>query len=283
MNILGCLYQALLMLLSIQMRFPLARFSVLSLLRPPTNSFPSNLHLSKVLFIYSSTYLLVALSIDRWEAVVKPLAFTQNRSRGYYLVAGAWFLACISATPVTLSVTIKEIEGFPQCWITYDVLGWKIYMVYLTCSLLVIPALIIAVCYTHIVYTIWRKGQLVTKQKQVKRNNELGYRLQQKQQQEQQQQQQQQQLREEQDRLQQLPSLQMQQPPNGAQLTLHSTSGGAFELSSDPIRKRESQAKGWCKAGVRRAAQNKVKSKSGNTQTNRTASLIASHTNNFSD
>lgn len=116
--------------------------------------------------------MLVALSIDRWEAVVKPLAFTQNRSRGYYLVAGAWFLAFISATPVTLSVTIKEIEGFPQCWITYDLLGWKIYMVYLTSSLLVIPALIIAVCYTHIVYTIWRKGQLVAQQKQVRKCNE---------------------------------------------------------------------------------------------------------------
>lgn len=101
--------------------------------------------------------MLVALSIDRWEAVVKPLAFTQNRNRGHYLVAGAWFLAFISATPVTLSVTIKEIENFPQCWITYDILGWKIYMVYLTSSLLVIPALIITICYTHIVYTIWQK------------------------------------------------------------------------------------------------------------------------------
>lgn len=33
-------------------------------------------------------------------------------------------------------------------------------MIYLTCSLLIIPALIIAICYTHIVYTIWSKGQL---------------------------------------------------------------------------------------------------------------------------
>lgn len=84
---------------------------------------------------------------------------------------------------MTLSVTIKEIEGLPQCWISYDVLGWKIYMVYLTSSLLVIPALVIAVCYTHIVYTIWRKGKLVAQQKQVRNCSErLSHRKKQQQQ-----------------------------------------------------------------------------------------------------
>lgn len=112
------------------------------------------------MFIYSSTYLLVALSIDRWEAVVKPLAFTKNRNRGCYLAAGAWGLALVSPTPLLLKTRIHEIQGLPQCWIDYDELGWKLYMVYLTSSLLVVPALIIAVCYVHIVYTIWRKGKL---------------------------------------------------------------------------------------------------------------------------
>lgn len=121
------------------------------------------------LFIYSSTYLLVALSIDRWEAVVKPLAFTQNRSRGYYLVAGSWLLALLGAFPVTLNTIIKKEDGLPQCYIDYDLLGWKIYLIYLTTTLLIIPAFIIAVCYAHIVYTIWSKGRLVARQQKQQR------------------------------------------------------------------------------------------------------------------
>lgn len=115
--------------------------------------------------------MLVALSIDRWEAVVKPLAFTRNRSRGYYLVAGAWILAFICAMPVTLYTKIKEFGNLPQCWIELSSIGWKVYMLYLTCSLLIIPALIIAICYTHIVYTIWSKGQLNNTTKQQAKNN----------------------------------------------------------------------------------------------------------------
>lgn len=37
-------------------------------------------------------------------------------------------------------------------------------MIYVTCSVLVVPALIIAICYTHIVYTIWKKARLVEEQ-----------------------------------------------------------------------------------------------------------------------
>lgn len=105
---------------------------------------------------------------------MKPLAFTQNRSRGFYLVLGAWLLAFVGALPVTLMTGIKEVGGLPQCWIHLGQLGWKIYMVYLTCSLLVLPALIIAICYTHIVYTIWSKGQLVVRSQQQQQQRRPG-------------------------------------------------------------------------------------------------------------
>lgn len=111
-------------------------------------------------FIYSSTNLLVALSVDRWEAVVKPLAFTKNRSRGLYLVVGSWVLAAITCLPVTFFMKVAEIEGVTQCWIDMSNYVWRIYMIYLTCLLLIIPTLIIAICYIHIVYTIWSKGRL---------------------------------------------------------------------------------------------------------------------------
>lgn len=64
---------------------------------------------------------------------------------------------------MTTRTGIKKIQGLPQCWINFDIVGWQLYMIYVTCSLLVIPALLIAACYAHIVYTIWSKSQLVAR------------------------------------------------------------------------------------------------------------------------
>lgn len=108
---------------------------------------------------------------------MKPLAFTRNRSRGYYLVAGSWLLSLVCAFPVALNTDIERVGEQSQCWVNYSPLGWKIYMIYLTSTLLVIPALIIAVCYAHIVYTIWSKGRLVSRQQQqLQRQHQLGLR-----------------------------------------------------------------------------------------------------------
>lgn len=79
-------------------------------------------------------------------------------------MGGSWLLALICAAPVTYKTVIKKIEDVPQCYIDYDIKGWKLYMIYLTVSLLIVPALVIAVCYAHIVYTIWSKGRQVAKQ-----------------------------------------------------------------------------------------------------------------------
>lgn len=103
---------------------------------------------------------------------MKPLAFARNRSRGYHLVAASWILALIYALPVTFFTTIKEIDGLPQCWIDLDNFGWRIYLIYLTSLLLIIPTLIIAICYVHIVYTIWSKVRLVSEQQQQRRRQQ---------------------------------------------------------------------------------------------------------------
>lgn len=97
---------------------------------------------------------------------MRPLAFTKNPNHGFYLVLGAWILAAICAIPVTISTHVQLVDGLKQCYVNYTKTGWKIYMVYLTGSLLVVPAIIIAICYTHIVYTIWRRPRSVMQQQQ---------------------------------------------------------------------------------------------------------------------
>ena len=56
-----------------------------------------------------------------------------------------------------------------QCYIDLHNFGWRVYVVYLTSVILVVPSLLIAICYTHIVYTIWRKGRLLARQRRSRR------------------------------------------------------------------------------------------------------------------
>lgn len=53
------------------------------------------------------------------------------------------------------------LDQVSQCRYELSDIGWKVYVTFLFSSTLAIPALIIAICYVHIVYTIWHKSKLV--------------------------------------------------------------------------------------------------------------------------
>ncbi|KAK3926064.1 Cardioacceleratory peptide receptor [Frankliniella fusca] len=79
---------------------------------------------------YSSTYVLVALSIDRYDAITHPMNFS-----------GSCRL---------------------QCWIHFDKQWqWQVYMTLVSVKLFLAPALIISACYLVIVITIWSKSRLL--------------------------------------------------------------------------------------------------------------------------
>ncbi|CAG2107733.1 unnamed protein product, partial [Medioppia subpectinata] len=54
------------------------------------------------------------------------------------------------------------IGGQPQCWIELGKNEWKIYISLVAVSLFFVPAVIIALCYTIIVHTIWSKSKAMT-------------------------------------------------------------------------------------------------------------------------
>ncbi|CAG0913065.1 unnamed protein product [Notodromas monacha] len=79
---------------------------------------------------YSSNYVLVALSIDRYDAIAHPMKFH----------AGSWRM---------------------QCWIQLEPAHWQIYITLVFVALFFLPAFIIAGCYIVIVKTIWSKSKAV--------------------------------------------------------------------------------------------------------------------------
>ncbi|ESO97197.1 hypothetical protein LOTGIDRAFT_226790 [Lottia gigantea] len=107
---------------------------------------------------YGATYALVALSIDRFDAIARPLKFSGSELRSKILVGLAWGCALTFSVPMLIINEGRIVDGRPQCWIEFgqDWI-WKPYITTIAVVLFIIPAVIIAVCYIIIVVIIWRK------------------------------------------------------------------------------------------------------------------------------
>ncbi|KAK2151002.1 hypothetical protein LSH36_380g06017 [Paralvinella palmiformis] len=113
--------------------------------------------------MFASTYVLVALSIDRLEAIARPMSFHNSRTRARILIVAAWILSGLMALPL---LVLFEETGDPehrQCGMRLPSLFyWKLYVTLLATCLFFIPTLIISMCYCIIIYVIWSKARTVT-------------------------------------------------------------------------------------------------------------------------
>lgn len=117
----------------------------------------------QVLVTYSSTYVLVSLSIDRYDAITHPMKFSGSWRRARILVASAWVLSALFSLPILGLYGEAYIEGQPQCWIDLgESWKWQLYMTLVSISLFIIPFIIISACYAIIVLTIWKKSNTLT-------------------------------------------------------------------------------------------------------------------------
>lgn len=60
---------------------------------------------------YSSTYVLVALSIDRYDAIRHPMNFSGSWKRAKVLILAAWALSFLFSVPIIVFYEEKEIQG----------------------------------------------------------------------------------------------------------------------------------------------------------------------------
>ncbi|KZS12860.1 putative Gonadotropin-releasing hormone II receptor [Daphnia magna] len=127
----------------------------------------------KVLVTYSSTYVLVALSIDRYDAICHPMNFSRGWRRARILVAVAWILSAIFSSPMLVLYEEGLVQGQVQCWIDFTApWQWQLYLTLVAVSLLVLPALLIFACYIVIVRTIWvQSAALTSSMPSANRNN----------------------------------------------------------------------------------------------------------------
>ncbi|XP_065225937.1 cardioacceleratory peptide receptor-like isoform X2 [Planococcus citri] len=119
---------------------------------------------------YSSTYVLVALSIDRFDAITRPMNFSGSWRRARILIGSAWMISVLFSSPIIVLYEEKVIQGKTQCWIELEPWQWKVYMTLVAITVFLIPAIIITACYTIIVYTIWTKSKTLSPVKRLDNN-----------------------------------------------------------------------------------------------------------------
>ncbi|CAF4754912.1 unnamed protein product [Pieris macdunnoughi] len=112
--------------------------------------------------MYASTYVLVALSIDRCDAITNPMNFSGSWNRARALIAAAWIISIIFSIPILILYEVKEMQGQLQCWIDLGTpQRWQVWVTLVAAMIFVLPALAIAACYAVIVLTIWTKSKAV--------------------------------------------------------------------------------------------------------------------------
>lgn len=108
------------------------------------------------LMSYASNYILVALSIDRFGAIVQPMSFSK---RARWLLFSSWIISAIFSLPQFFFYEVIEVQGRLQCWIEFDEQWhWQLYMTLVSIFLFFIPVTIIACCYGLIIKKIWNRG-----------------------------------------------------------------------------------------------------------------------------
>ncbi|CAH1098579.1 unnamed protein product [Psylliodes chrysocephalus] len=113
----------------------------------------------QIVVTYASTYVLVALSIDRYDAIRHPMKFSGSWRRAKCLIITAWLISVLFAIPILILYEEKLIQGQNQCWLQFsEQWMWKLYMTLVSVSLFCIPAIIITSCYAIIIVTIWTKS-----------------------------------------------------------------------------------------------------------------------------
>ncbi|KAL5005702.1 hypothetical protein ScPMuIL_016860 [Solemya velum] len=114
------------------------------------------------LVMCASTYVLVSLSVDRFDAIARPMNFSRRAFRARMLIYSAWITAVLLAVPAAvLFFDFKSETGETYCMVDFpDRWHWQLYLVLITFVEFIIPAIIITVCYTVIISIIWRKSKL---------------------------------------------------------------------------------------------------------------------------
>uniref|UniRef100_A0A8D2JSN6 Vasopressin V1b receptor n=1 Tax=Sciurus vulgaris TaxID=55149 RepID=A0A8D2JSN6_SCIVU len=121
----------------------------------------------QVLSMFASTYMLLAMTVDRYLAVCHPLRSLQQPSQSTYpLIAAPWLLAAILSLPQVFIFSLREViqgTGVLDCWADFR-FSWgpRAYITWTTMAIFVLPVAILTACYSLICHEICKNLKVKT-------------------------------------------------------------------------------------------------------------------------
>lgn len=112
----------------------------------------------QVFVLYLSTYVLVAMSLDRYFAVIgNRTPWKSSRKLSKCLVILAWSISIIFALPQVFIFSYREVkENVYDCWANFpEFLQQHFYVTWFVLSAFGVPLIIISICYGAICCKIW--------------------------------------------------------------------------------------------------------------------------------
>ncbi|XP_041637257.1 arginine vasopressin receptor 2, like [Cheilinus undulatus] len=112
----------------------------------------------QVVGMFASTYMIVAMAIDRYHAVCKPMvSFLKSSFRRYLAIGAAWLISLAFSAPQLFIFSLQEVEENQfDCWATFiEPWGSRVYISWITLSVFALPAVILLHCQVRICTTIY--------------------------------------------------------------------------------------------------------------------------------
>ncbi|XP_061085847.1 arg8-vasotocin receptor-like [Conger conger] len=103
----------------------------------------------QVVGMFASTYMIVVMTVDRYNAVCRPMvSFFRGSFRRYISIGAAWLISLAFSTPQLFIFSLQEVDEHEyDCWATFiEPWGSKIYITWITLAVFVLPAIILIFC-----------------------------------------------------------------------------------------------------------------------------------------
>ncbi|XP_062251353.1 vasopressin V2 receptor [Platichthys flesus] len=111
----------------------------------------------QVVGMFASTYMIVAMTIDRYQAICKPMVtFQRRRARWNGPVCAVWCVSLIGSLPqVFIFSRVEVAPGVYDCWAQFiKPWGTRAYVTWTTLVIFVLPILTVIVCQVRICRTV---------------------------------------------------------------------------------------------------------------------------------
>ncbi|XP_067854383.1 vasopressin V2 receptor-like [Heptranchias perlo] len=110
----------------------------------------------QIVGMFASPYMIVAMTIDRYQAICNPMVTYQRRGRKRVcwnaLVCITWTISLLGSVPQIFIFSKAEIQpGVFECWAHFaEPWGLKAYVTWTTLAVFLIPTLTVVVCQVRI-------------------------------------------------------------------------------------------------------------------------------------